>query len=65
MNQPAPRNLDAKVNPGFDDDESEVVLMRIPPTNSFVQTYPDDLYDDDIEAEGSHGMEAKHGTDYV
>jgi hypothetical protein len=35
-NQPAPRNFDAPVNPAFEDDRTEVVLMRIPPANSFI-----------------------------
>lgn len=30
-----------------------------------INTYPDAQYDDDIEAEGSHGMEAKHEGHYV
>ena len=66
MMRPAPRNFDAAVNSNFENDENnEVVLMRIPPNSNFMQTMPDAEYDDDIEAEGSHGMEAKHGEEYV
>lgn len=64
--RPAPRNFDAAVNSNFENDENtEVVLMRIPPNSNFMQTLPDAQYDDDIEGEGSHGMEGRHGEEYV
>jgi len=66
-NAPAPRSFDSAVNSGFEEngDNTEVVLMRIPPMSNFMQTMPDAQYDDDIEATGSHGMEAKHEGTYV
>ena len=67
--QPAPVSQYAGDIPDlmFDTGEETQVsfAQKRPSSNRLLLTYPDDQYDDDIEAEGSHGMEAKHGQEYV